>query len=247
MASDESDLRKLYPYPARYCSRFCNYRRMTMLQRLACALIVLFLSGCWGFQAQTQNKARLPAELNQNSSVLEIVSWLDRTSFRHARIALKDSWDDEHDEPPWSDLQPAEQTFVFNPGFRFTNLESCTIALENDDATMVDRPATADQKNRLKAHLNIQLSRAGATKGRSTFRYTKDPEKARLFGTWRSEYRYHGWSSRTIHGLRLYSGDSQKPAGVWIGTNVAFIFDSKEMSEQFDAAFRRAIRLCRPK
>ncbi|HEV8431090.1 MAG TPA: hypothetical protein VGQ41_24515 [Pyrinomonadaceae bacterium] len=77
-------------------------------------------------------------------------------------------------------------------------------------------------------------------------RYTKDPEKVRLLGAWRTEFKYNGWFSRTMVGLTLSSAEWKEPQR-WEGMNLAFSFDTKEMSEKFDAAFRQAIRLCRSK
>jgi len=37
------------------------------------------------------------------------------------------------------------------------------------------------------------------------------------------------------------------PGTIAQSLNIAFTFDTKQMSEQFDAAFRQAIRLCRAK
>ena len=52
-----------------------------------------------------------------------------------------------------------------------------------------------------------------------------------------------GWFSHTIVGLTLSSPEWKEPQR-WQGLNVAFTFDTQEMGEKFDAAFRRAIRLC---
>jgi hypothetical protein len=92
----------------------------------------------------------------------------------------------------------------------------------------------------------VQLNRMGADKGRHTYRYTMDKEKVRLLGAWRTEFSYNGWFSRTMVGLTLSSPEWKKPQR-WEGLNLAFTFDTREMGEQFDAAFRQAIRLCRKK
>jgi len=75
-------------------------------------------------------------------------------------------------------------------------------------------------------------------------RYTTDQQKVRLLGAWRTDFTYNGSFSRTIVGLTLSSPDWKEPQR-WEGMNLAFTFDTKEMSENFDAAFRQAIRLCR--
>jgi hypothetical protein len=91
----------------------------------------------------------------------------------------------------------------------------------------------------------VQLNRMSPNKG-GIHRYTKDPEKARLFGAWRTDFTYNGWFARTMVGLNLSSTEWKEPQR-WNGMNLAFTFDTKEMGEQFDAAFRQAIRLCKSK
>ena len=86
----------------------------------------------------------------------------------------------------------------------------------------------------------------GADKGRHTHRYTKDKEKVRLLGAWRTEFSFKGWFSKTMVGLTLSSPQWKEPQH-WEGLNLAFIFDTKEMGDEFDAAFRQAIRLCKNK
>jgi hypothetical protein len=193
-----------------------------------------------------QKKPVLPGDLNQNSSVAEIVTWLDQTSFRNARIVLKDSWDAFIYRPPWDDTGPAEHTFIFTRGFRVTNIDGCNLMLRNDDARMVTKSKVEDSKYRLVADIWVQLDRMSPKKGRRTYRYTNDPEKVSKLGAWRTEFKYNGWSSRTMVGLTLYSAEWKEPQR-WVGTNLTFTFDTKEMSEKFDAAFRQAIRLCRTK
>lgn len=216
------------------------------IQRSLCALLLFSLMGFANFRAVAQQRRPLPAELNENSSLSEIVQWLDRTSFGNARIGLKDTWDDVTYRPPWDHSEPAKHTFVFAPGFKLTNLEGCTIALKNDDPKTISKSMKLGEwKNRQVAQLNLELHRMSPTKGRSTYRYTKDPEKSRMLGAWRTEFKHKGWSYKSFLGVYLYSADSKKLEERWIGHNLAFTFDSKEMSEQFDAAFRQAIRLCK--
>lgn len=195
------------------------------------------------FRAPAQNKPPLPGDLNQNSSVSEILKWLDQTTFRNARIVLKDSSDAFTYRPPWDDSGPAIHTFIFTQGFRVTNIDGCNVMLRNDDAKTVYKSKVQDSTHRSIADVWLQLNRMSPNKGKRTHRYTKDPEKVRLLGAWRTEFKYRGWFVRTMFGLSLYSPESKEPER-WEGMDLAFTFDTKEMSEKFDAAFRRAIRLC---
>jgi hypothetical protein len=199
------------------------------------------------FRALPQSNHLLPGDSNQDSSVSEIITRLDQTSFRNARIVLKDSWDDTFTYgPPGDDSRPAKTTFVFTQGFRVTNIDRCNLMLRNDDARRINKSKVEDYTSRVVADVWVQLNRMSPDKGRATYRYTRDPEKMRLFGAWRTNFKYRGWSSRTIVGLTLSSAEWKEPQR-WEGMNIAFIFDTKKMSEEFDAAFRHAIKLCNSK
>jgi hypothetical protein len=216
---------------------------MTTVQRLLFIVSVVVISSCTGL---AQNKPSLPGDLTQKSSVSEIVKWLDQTTFRNARVILKDSWDDFTYRPPWDDSEPAKNTFIFTQGFRVTNIESCNLLLRNDDARIVTKSKVEDSPSRLVAEVWVQLNRMSPTRGRHTHRYTKDPKKVSLLGAWRTEFKYRGWSSRTIVGLTLHSAEWKGPQR-WEGMHLALTFDTEEMSKNFDAAFRQAIKLCRSK
>ena len=210
------------------------------------ALFTLSVFVFSSFNALAQKRSLLPGDLNQNSSVSEIVTWLDQTSFRNARVVLKDSWDADYYSPPWDDSRAPKQTFIFTQGFRVTNIDGCNLMLRNDDARKISKSMVVDSTPRLVADVWVQLNRMGADKGNHTHRYTRDQKKVSLLGAWRTEFTYKGWFSRTMVGLTLNSPEWKEPQR-WEGMNLAFTFDTKEMSENFDAAFRHAIRLCKSK
>ncbi len=210
------------------------------------ALFILSVIAFFSFESFGQSKPSLPGNLNQNSTVSEILSWLDQTTFGNARVVLKDSWDADEYVPPIVDYERAKKTFHFTQGFRATTIDGCNLVLRNDDASIVTKSKMEDTVHPLIADVWVQLNRMGADKGRHTHRYTKDKEKVRLLGPWRTEFSYNGWFSRTMVGLTLSSPEWKKPQR-WEGLNLAFTFDTREMGEQFDAAFRQAIKLCRKK
>jgi hypothetical protein len=215
---------------------------MTTAQRLLFIVSVLVLSS---FTALAQNKP-LPGDLTQKSSVSEIVKWLDQTTFRNARLVLKDSWDTFTYLPPWDHSERAKHTFIFTQGFRVTNIDGCNILLRNDDVRMVTKLKVENSTYPLAAEVWVQLNRMSPTKGRHTHRYTKDPNKVSLLGAWRTEFKHKGWFSRTMVGLTLYSAEWKEPKR-WEGMDLAFTFDTEEMGKKFDAAFRQAIKLCTSK
>lgn len=213
------------------------------MKRLLYSSLVLSALALASFGTSAQPKHSLPGKLNENSSVSEILTWLDHTTFRNVRIVLKDSSDAFTYRPPWDDSGPAKHTFIFTQGFRVTNIDGCNLMLRNDDARTVYKSKVDEPKHRLVADLWLQLNRMSPNKGKRAHRYTKDAEKARLLGAWRTEFKYRGWFARTMFGLTLHSPEWKEPER-WEGSDVAFSFDTKELSEEFDAAFRRAIRLC---
>jgi hypothetical protein len=219
---------------------------MTTVQRLVCAFFIVCVVALSSSRAQAQKKPLLPGDLNPDSSVSEILTWLDQTTFRNAGIVLKNSTDAFIYRPPWEDQGPVEHTFTFTRGFRVTSIYGCNLMLRHDDARTVTKSKLDDSPHRLVADVWVQLDRMSPNRGRHTRRYTKDPEKARLLGAWRTEFTFRGWFSRTMVGLTLTSAE-WKERQRWDGRDLAFTFETKEMSEQFDAAFRQAIRLCKTK
>ena len=211
-----------------------------------CAFFIGTVVVLVSFGASAQNKTPLPGGLKEDSTVSEILTWLGQAAIPHARIVLKDSWDDFLYRPPWDDTEPMKHTFIFLEGFRVTNIDGCNLMLRHDDAREVDKLKVADTTRPLVVDLWVQLHRMSPDKGKRTHSYTRDPEKVRLLGAWKSEFKYKGWSSNTMAELKVHYPQGDKPQK-WQGYNIAFSFDSKELSEQFEAAFRRAIRLCRAK
>jgi len=55
------------------------------------ALFILSVIAFLSFETFGQSTPRLPGNLNQHSTVSEILTWLDQTTFRNARVVLKDS------------------------------------------------------------------------------------------------------------------------------------------------------------
>lgn len=198
------------------------------------------------FRAFAQRKPPLPGNLKQDSSVAEILSWLDQSSFRNAGIILKNSWDPDTAIPPWVHGRRSTHTLVFARGFRVTNIDGCNLILRNDNAKIIIDSKLADSTHPLITDVWVQLNRMSPNKGPRTHRYTNDRQTVSLPGPWRTEFKYRGFFSRTMVGLTLHSAEWKEPKH-WEGRNLAFTFDTREMSENFDAAFRQAIKLCQSK
>ena len=78
------------------------------------ALFILSVIAFLSFETFGQSTPRLPGNLNQNSTVSEILTWLDQTTFRNVRVMLKKSWDADEYIPPLSDYEPAKKDLQFH-------------------------------------------------------------------------------------------------------------------------------------
>jgi len=155
----------------------------------------------------------------------------------------------EESGPFHVDAMPAEKP-IFSQGFRFANLASCTLTLRNGDMRILRRPNKLYDWNQGKsfvAELYIPLYRLSPRKDKAPYRQTKDPEKARLFGTWRTEFKHRGFLARHDVGMSYFPAGQRESKGYRDGETLTFTFDDKETSDEFDAAFRQAIRLCQAK
>jgi hypothetical protein len=175
--------------------------------------------------------------------------------FAAARVGLTDSvWRYRNGTGP--DDEPTLETDkeIFSQGFRFGSFKGCTLTLRNDDVKML-LPAEKGLSRgltyagdgpppRYVAELHIQLDRLSARKGKSAMRVNNDPEKARLYGAWRAEYRFEGIVAKSAAHVTMFPAGLRESRKRYEGESVGFTFDDREQSLRFDAAFRRAIKLC---
>jgi hypothetical protein len=229
---------------------------MKMLKRSFCSFLLL-TSISLNSVAFAQESV-LPPELNQTSSLSEILAWLDKNSFPQARIGLNLS--------RTSDSISCEgcgvyDSAVFSQGFKLIKADGCSLTLRNEDIKILSFSTTARssyddislERFRRKgvgrtpypAELYIRLNRMKPERGKRPQLHTKDPAKAKLLGSWRTEFKEKG--GRDV--LLIVILDSPPGGGRddMYGGSINFTFDSQEMSEQFNAAFRQAIKLCTTK
>lgn len=175
--------------------------------------------------------------------------------FAAARVGLTDSvWRYRNGTGP--DDEPTLETDkeVFSQGFRFGSFKGCTLTLRNDDVKMLLSPEQERSRAlthagdgpppRYVAELYVQLDRLSARKGKSALRVNNNPEKARLYGAWRAEYRFKGVVAKSAVHVSMFPAGLRESRKNYEGESVGFNFDSREQSLRFDAAFRRAIKLC---
>jgi hypothetical protein len=202
--------------------------------------------------ASAQKRIAAPPEPEPSAvSLFELLESSDL--FAAARVGLTDSvWRYRNGTGP--DGEPTLETDkeIFSQGFRFVSLKGCTLTLRNDDVRTLLPPgegraltyAGGGPPPRNVAELFIQLDLLSARKGKSALRVNDSPEKARLYGAWRAEYRFKGIVAKSAAHVSMFPAGLRESRKKYEGESVGFTFDSREQSLKFDAAFRRAIKLC---
>jgi len=185
----------------------------------------------------------------------EVLEQLDRTSLAGARLGVSHGGapGDENALPePIPSVSKA--TLVYSQGFKLANLEGCSLTLRNDDVKLLrparpPRPGTymGDPQTHYVAEVYVALDKMGERKGRTPYRHTKDAEKARVFGAWRTEYKQRRFRPREIGIVNVFPAGQRERRNLVGYRKLFFTFDTREASEQFDSAFRRAVKLCQPK
>ena len=141
-------------------------------------------------------KAVLPENLTEQSSLEEVLNWLDKTSFQEARIGLESNVSEpEPGEIPTTATRYYEWAF-FSKGFKLAKINGCNIVLRNDDVDLIrfetkyPNPAEGSLDDFRKNKTNrsqftgdffIPLQELKANK--APYQYTKKAEKAALLGT----------------------------------------------------------------
>jgi hypothetical protein len=244
---------------------------MKTFKSVLCALFLILLTGLSASETVAQKRG-LPPELNQNSSLQEILDYLDKTIFAHARIGFKYSGPEDYTDSsdPMGSMtirtSRLSEEFVLSQGFRLASVDGCKFTLKNDDVQIaywstrsynLDLMSFAKFVNKREkgeppltpksAVVFIPLDKMSYRKGKGPYRLTKNPEEASQIGTWRTKFQYKGFFVRTIFGMELYAAEPAQVVERTEAETLTFTFDDKEMSEKFNAAFRQAIRICTAK
>lgn len=213
----------------------------------------ILLSASIGLAGASAQKPPPPPEVKPDASPTELFDRLESDGlFAAARVRLIEHvW--RYRNGTGLDAEPTLETDgqVFSQGFRFAGFKGCTLTLRNDDARILlssgeERAGTlaGDTPPRYVAELSVQLDRMSATKGKSAKSAHQEPENVRLYGAWGAEYKYKGVVSKTPVFVSMFPAGLRESRKKYEGESVTFTFDSREQSLRFDAAFRRAIKLC---
>lgn len=243
---------------------------MKTFKSVSCALFLLMLTSVSASETVAQKRG-LPPELNQNSSLQEILDYLDKTIFAHARIGLKYSGPEKYanfSDPVESMTvrnSKLSEEMVLSQGFRLASVEGCKFTLKNDAVEIANWSTYSYNLNLMSfakfinkgekgepplkpqsALVFIPLDKMSYRKGKGPYRLT-DREEAKWVGTWRTKFQYKGFFIRRIFGMEIYAAAPEQVSERTEAETITFTFDDKEMSEKFNAAFRQAIRICTAK
>lgn len=210
---------------------------------------------------QAQPPVGLPPKLNSNSSLAEIIDWLNQNAFPYARVGLRSTGG--YSPPsrwglPRRSVQSGER--IFSEGFHLKWINGCHVTLSNEHVTMIDAHNSSGtfyrfipQKHGNReltpqlALLYLPLDRISVNRGKGPYLQTKDQEKTKLRGPWRTSFDQNGFFRHSIFDLELTSAEQPQTKELGHFDYLTFNFDSKDLAEQFDAAFRSAIRICNAK
>lgn len=202
---------------------------------------------------KSQEAVRLPGGLTSDSSVKELLEWLDKSSFAGAWIGLNNvgyNYSSSYQDG-YRVLPASQESFnvYFSQGFKLANLVGCMVTLRNDDIQLLS-PETDKLSQNFAPHIGelyIPLHRLDAKKGKNTHRWTSDAEKGKAYGVWRTTYRSGGFYSKRVFGTSIFPPNRRDLQGYLDADTVTFTFESKQMSDEFDVVFRQAIRRCKPR
>lgn len=232
---------------------------MKTLKSLLYAFLLFVVISLAHSETLAQSNA-LPPGLDQDSTVQEILEYLNKTAFPYARIGVKSSLpgDTEFWDADTGHYSPSSSTFIFSQGFKLVSEDNdCHIKLRNDDVKLYDAGSKdvgpIDLGKVIKtqppyaAEFSVWLETVSYDKGKAQFVHTRKPHLAKLLGAWRTEFQSRGFFGRTIFGVRFPALKTDNVNEYMMSNTVTFSFDDKQMGERFNAAFRRLIKLCQPR
>jgi len=234
-------------------------------------LLLCYFLSILSSQTLAQNVPKLPPQLNKGLSLSEIVDWLDKNSFSHARIGLEsdgpESYTDSSDPMNSINLSVAQlsEGLFFSSGFSLLKADGCGLTLRNDQVKILRGWTKSYDSNQMSlanfvfgkkgekkltpqsAVLFIPLDKMRYGGGKKPYQYTKKADEAKLFGTWRTKFKEKGFFKRSVFQMEITAVEDPELKGKMHAGTLTFTFDDKDESERFDAAFRQAIKLCSAK
>lgn len=226
------------------------------MKKLVLAALLISFAIC---MVQAQTKTSVAPDLNQSSSLAEILDWLNKNAFPKARVGLRSKGYTVQPVSPWqSENSVPGHERIFSEGFHVKQVDGCHLILSNEHVAIIDSrtPSSgafsrfiAQEKGKREvkpqlALLFLRLDRMSDRRGKGPYVHTKDQEKANLLGPWRTSFEQKGFFSRVIFEMELIAAEQPQTKELGRFHYLTFTFDSKELAEQFNTMFRRAITIC---
>jgi len=246
----------------RRCRENTENHVMKILKLLRAALLVVVLSSFSNADVPGQEKTLLPPELNQSSSLTEILAWLDKNAFPYAQVGLRTKGGHAPSVVPFKSGNPIPaQERIFSEGFHVKVVNDCQVTLSNEQVTIIDARNRSSgsfyrfitQKNGERqltpqlAMVFLPLNRMSDKRGKGPHLLNKDHEYAKSVGTWWTSYEQEGFFKKSIFDVELTAAEQSQTKELAHFEYLTFTFETKELAQQFDATFRQAIKICASK
>src|ERR1044072_1422689 len=112
---------------------------MRFLRPTLFAVLLIVSNRLSSLQALAQQESLLPPDLNQNSSLTEILSWLDENAFPYAQLGLRAKGSHTQSVVPFKSGNPIpEQERIFSEGFHVKFVNGCHVTLSNEKVAIID-------------------------------------------------------------------------------------------------------------
>ncbi len=234
---------------------------------LLCCLSLL-VSVCLQTDTLAQSQPA-PPQVQQLSSVEEIVESLNKTSFPKARIGLNFEGPENHLDGSDSmesmalNVSRLSEELIFSSGFTVDSLNGCRLTLKNDDVKILNWATSSYDRNRMSfakfvlepkkgekkltpqtGVLLIPLDKLSYRKGKPPHRYTKYSVVEKRLGTWRVDFQWSGFFKMSVVEMQITAAEGKDLTGKMTAQKLNFFFDDKKEGDDFNVAFRQAIKLC---
>ncbi|HYK21473.1 MAG TPA: hypothetical protein VEV42_12110 [Pyrinomonadaceae bacterium] len=233
------------------------------MKKLALSSLLLLISTASiyipGLKVSAQKGTELPAKLNSDSSLAEILDWLNQNAFPYARVGVRESAGSgprRHFGLPTESVSGGER--IFSEGFHLKFVNGCHVTLSNEDVTIIDARNRSSgsfykfitQKNGERqltpqvAMVFLPLNRMSEKRGKGPHLLNNDHQYAKSVGTWRTSYEQRGFFKKSIFDVELTPAEQSQTKELGHFEYLTFTFETRDLAEQFNAAFRRAIKIC---
>ena len=232
---------------------------MKIPKLLPAALFVILSTSFSNLDVLGQEKTLLSPPLNQRSSLAEILSWLDKNAFPYGQVGLSKKGGQAQSTVPFKSANPIPaQERIFSEGFQIAAVNGCQVTLGNKHVAIVRSHNSSSgtfrrfiTQNNGKRELTPQLAllflplnRISDSKGKGPSSQTEDRDKPKLLKPWRTTFDEKGFFRHSIFQMELTAAEQPQIKELANFDHLSFSFDSQELAEQFNAAFRQAIKIC---